>query len=106
MHEPNLIKRHYKQNKMKLSIIIPVYNEEKTIEKIINIIGNVDLKDVKKGSKAGFSPFRLVPYAFLILSFIALKNNNLLNIGIYLPSLLIGIIIGYYSTRDIINKYK
>ena len=77
-----------------------IVKQEKKKIKILN------LKDVKKGSKAGFSPFRLVPYAFLILSFIALKNNNLLNIGIYLPSLLIGIIIGYYSTRDIINKYK
>ena len=33
---------------MKLSILIPVYNEEKTIKKIIDIIRKVDIGDVKK----------------------------------------------------------
>jgi glycosyltransferase involved in cell wall biosynthesis len=33
---------------MKLSIIIPVYNEEKTIEELISIVKKVDTKDVKK----------------------------------------------------------
>jgi len=70
-----------------------IVKQEKKKIKILN------LKDVKKGSKAGFSPFRLIPYAFLILSFIALKNNDLLIIKIYLPSLLIGIIIGYLSIK-------
>jgi len=33
---------------MKLSIIIPVYNEERTIDRLISIIKGVDLKEVKK----------------------------------------------------------
>lgn len=34
--------------KMKLSIIVPVYNEDKTIGKLIRIIKGVDLKGIKK----------------------------------------------------------
>jgi hypothetical protein len=71
-----------------------IVKEEKKKIKILNI------KDIKKGSKAGFSPYRLFPYIFLILGFIALKNNELLDIAIYLPSLLAGIIIGYVSSKD------
>jgi len=67
-------------------------------------IKRLNLSDFKNGSKAGFSPLRLAPYAFLILSFIALENNKLLDIKIYLPSLLIGIIIGYNSTKKY-NKH-
>jgi glycosyltransferase involved in cell wall biosynthesis len=33
---------------MKLSIIIPVYNEEKTIEELISIVKKVDTKDIQK----------------------------------------------------------
>lgn len=69
--------------------------EEKKKIKILN------LKDIKKGSKAGISLYRLVPYLFLILGFIALKNNELLDIFIYLPSLLIGIIAGYFVSKDL-----
>lgn len=57
-------------------------------------IKTLDMKSLKEGGGAGFSPFRLVPYLFLILGFIALKNNNLLEISIYLPSLLVGIFAG------------
>ncbi|MCF6339141.1 MAG: hypothetical protein L3J10_00075 [Sulfurimonas sp.] len=70
-----------------------IVKEEKKKIKILN------LKDIKKGSKAGFSLFRLLPYLFLILGFIALKNNELLDIFIYLPSLLLGIIIGHISSK-------
>lgn len=69
--------------------------EEKKKIKILNI------QDIKKGSKAGISLYRLVPYLFLILGFIALKNNELLDISIYLPSLLIGIIAGYFVSKDL-----
>ena len=69
--------------------------EEKKKIKILN------LKDIKKGSKAGISLYRLVPYLFLILGFIAIKNNELLDIFIYLPSLLIGIIAGYFVSKDL-----
>jgi hypothetical protein len=69
--------------------------EEKKKIKILNI------KDIKKGSKASISLYRLVPYLFLILGFIALKNNGLLDISIYLPSLLVGIIAGYFVSKDL-----
>jgi len=32
---------------MKVSIIMPVYNEEKTIKKIIEIVKNVDLGELE-----------------------------------------------------------
>jgi len=55
---------------------------------------------LKKGAKGSFSAFRIAPYIFLILGFIALKNNELLNIAIYLPSLLSGIIIGSITSKE------
>ncbi|MDQ1264257.1 MAG: hypothetical protein QG559_1258 [Campylobacterota bacterium] len=66
-----------------------IVKEEKKKIKLLN------MSDVKKGSSASFSPYRLVPYLFLIIAFIALKNNELLNIEVYLPSLLFGVIVGY-----------
>jgi hypothetical protein len=72
-----------------------IVKEEKKKIKIVNF------KDMKKGSKAGFSLFRLIPYLFLVLGFIALKNNNLLEIAVYLPSLLVGIVIGSISGREL-----
>jgi hypothetical protein len=75
-----------------------IVQEERKKIKILN------LKDIKKGSRAGFSPYRLVPYIFLILSFIALENNHLLNIKFYLPSLLLGIIIANLVIKEQITK--
>ncbi len=72
-----------------------IVKEEKKKIKILN------LRDIKKGSRASVSLFRLVPYLFLILGFIALKNNEVLDISIYLPSLLIGIVIGYIVSKDL-----
>ncbi|WP_294885415.1 MULTISPECIES: hypothetical protein [unclassified Sulfurimonas] len=72
-----------------------IVKEEKQKIKILNI------KDIKKGSRAGFSLFRLLPYLFLVLGFIALKNNEVLDISVYLPSLLVGIIIGYSVSKDL-----
>ncbi|PNV83549.1 MAG: hypothetical protein C0627_05580 [Sulfurimonas sp.] len=72
-----------------------IVKEEKKKIKILNI------KDIKKGSKAGVSLFRLIPYLFLILGFIALKNNALLDISVYLPSLLVGIVAGYFFAKEL-----
>ena len=63
----------------------------------------ISLKSMKEGGKASFSPIRLVPYLFLILGFIALKNNEFLNIAIYLPSLLFGIVIGSINGKTLIK---
>ncbi len=72
-----------------------IVKEEKKKIKILNI------KDIKKGSRAGVSLFRLIPYLFLVLGFIALKNNELLDISIYLPSLLVGIVAGYFFAKEL-----
>ncbi|MFA7610096.1 MAG: hypothetical protein WCY51_01245 [Sulfurimonas sp.] len=72
-----------------------IVKEEKKKIKILNI------KDIKKGSRAGVSLFRVVPYLFLVLGFIALKNNELLDISIYLPSLLVGIVAGYFFAKEL-----
>jgi len=77
-----------------------IVKEEKKRIKILN------LRDIKKGSRASVSLFRLAPYLFLILGFIALKNNELLDIKIYLSSLFIGIVAGYFISRDLDFKIK
>lgn len=64
-------------------------------------IKTFSLKSMKDGSSASFSLFRLGGYLFLVLGFIALKNNEALQISVYLPSLLIGIIIGYIVSKEI-----
>lgn len=58
-------------------------------------IKTFDLKSAGYGAKATVSLFRLIPYLFLILGFIALQNNALLHLEFYLPALLVGIIGGY-----------
>jgi len=72
-----------------------IVKEERKKIKMLNF------KDAKKGFKAGVSFYRLVPYLFLVLAFIALKNNDLLAISIYLPSLLIGIIVGHLISKEL-----
>jgi len=68
-------------------------------------IKTFSLSSMKHGARAGVSAFRLVPYLFLILGFIALKNNELLSLSIYLPSLLIGIIVGTVITKNLSSEY-
>lgn len=74
-----------------------IVKEEKKKIKIVNF------KSMKEGSKAGFSLFRLIPYLFLVLGFIALENNAILDISIYLPSLLVGIVVGYISGKELFS---
>lgn len=66
-------------------------------------IKTLSLSSAKHGVKGGLSAFRLVPYVFLVLGFIALKNNELLNIWVYLGALLPGMIVGYLSAKEILN---
>lgn len=72
-----------------------IVKEEKKKIKIL------DLREIKKSARAGVSLFRLVPYLFLIIGFIALKNNAILDISIYLPSLLTGIVAGYFISKEL-----
>ena len=74
-----------------------IVKEERKKIKLLNF------QDAKKGFKAGVSFYRLIPYLFLILAFIALKNNDLLNIAIYLPSLLLGIITAHLTAKDLVS---
>ncbi len=66
-------------------------------------IKTLSLKNMKHGAKGSFSLFRLVPYLFLVLGFIALNNNELLNIAIYLPSLLVGIVVGSITGKALFS---
>ena len=72
-----------------------IVKEEKAKIKTFN------LKSMKIGASAGFSMFRLGAYLFLVLGFISLQNNDILEISIYLPSLLVGIIVGYFSSKEL-----
>ncbi|MCK9490505.1 MAG: hypothetical protein M0Q24_00325 [Sulfurimonas sp.] len=63
-------------------------------------IKTFSIASMKKGVKGSTSAFRLLPYLFLVLGFIALANNEMLNLAIYLPSLLVGIIVGYLISKE------
>ena len=64
-------------------------------------IKTFSLSSMKHGAKGSVSAFRIVPYIFLILGFIALKNNELLHLGFYLPSLAFGIVVGSLLSKEI-----
>jgi len=64
-------------------------------------IKTLSLKNAKHGIRGSFAMMRLVPYIFLVLGFIALKNNNVLDLAYYLPALLIGIVTGYLISREV-----
>ena len=64
-------------------------------------IKTFSLSSIKHGVRGSVSLFRLLPYLFLVLGFIALKNNEVLHLGFYLPSLLIGIVVGSLVSKEI-----
>ena len=67
-------------------------------------IKTLSIKSMKHGVRGSVSAYRLVPYLFLILGFIALKNNELLNIGFYLPSLFLGILVASISSKTLFTQ--
>jgi 1,4-dihydroxy-2-naphthoate octaprenyltransferase len=69
--------------------------EEKTRQKS-NVIQNTT-----KNASAWVSLYRLVPYAFLILGFLALNNNHSLLVFPYLLGLAAGIPLGYLIAREL-----
>ena len=73
-----------------------IVKEEKAKVKVLSV------KNMKHGAKGSMSAFRLIPYLFLILGFIALQNNGLLNLSIYLPSLFIGIVVGSIFSKTLV----
>jgi hypothetical protein len=69
--------------------------EEKARQK-----GNV-LKNTTQNASAMVSIYRLLPYAFLILGFIGLKNSNTLSILPYLVGLAAGMPLGYWIAKKL-----
>ncbi len=57
------------------------------------------VKKVAKSSPALVSLYRLIPYGFLVLGFIGLKNNQMFLPIYYLPGLAAGIVTGYLSGK-------
>ena len=64
-------------------------------------IKTLSLDSMKQGSRGSVSAFRIIPYIFLVLGFIALKNNEMLDISVYLAALFVGIVLGYISAKNI-----
>jgi len=64
-------------------------------------IKTFSIDSAKHGARGSVSLFRLAPYLFLVLGFIALKNNELLDIAVYLPSLFVGIVVGSVSSKEL-----
>jgi hypothetical protein len=62
-------------------------------------IKTFSLSSMKHGVRASVSLFRLVPYLLLILGFVALKNNDVLELKFYLPALLVGIVTASILTK-------
>ncbi len=56
--------------------------------------------NLKQGLKGSFTLYRIVAYLFLVFGFIALKNNNVLDVKIYLAALLPGIVAGYLVLKE------
>jgi hypothetical protein len=54
---------------------------------------------VKNGA-AWVSIYRLLPYAFLVLGFLGLRNNHLLQLLPYMVGLAFGIVAGYLLARE------
>lgn len=69
--------------------------EEKVRQK-----GNI-LKTTTQNGSAWVSLYRLLPYAFLIIGFIALDNNQALEILPYMIGLAVGMVIGYWIAKKI-----
>lgn len=61
-------------------------------------------KNTAKSAPALVSIFRVVPYLFLVLGFIGLKNNELLSLVPFLVGLAVGIIVGLFMGRSLFIK--
>lgn len=56
--------------------------------------------NLKQGLRGSFTFYRIAAYVLLIFGFIALKNNHLLDIKLYLIALLPGIVAGYMFLKE------
>jgi hypothetical protein len=62
------------------------------------------VKNTAKSAPALLSIFRIVPYVILVLGFIGLKNNGLLNLMPYLIGLGFGLLAGLHMGRSLFIK--
>ena len=83
------------ERESEITDIKAMIKEEKARQK-----GNV-LKNTTQNVSAMVSIYRLLPYGFLIIGFIALKNSNTLAILPYLIGLAAGIPIGYFVAKKL-----
>lgn len=81
------------ERESEITDIKQMIKEEKARQK-----GNI-IQNTTKNASAMVSLYRLVPYAFLILGFIALNNSHALSILPYLIGLAVGIPIGYLISK-------
>lgn len=63
-----------------------------------------NIKNTAKSAPALVSVFRVVPYLFLVLGFIGLKNNELLSLVPFLVGLGVGIVAGLFMGRALFIK--
>jgi len=63
-----------------------------------------NIKNTAKSAPALVSIFRVLPYLFLVLGFIGLKNNGLLSLVPFLVGLAAGIVTGLYMGRALFIK--
>jgi len=61
------------------------------------------LKKTIKSTPGIFSPFRFIPYAVLIMSFIALNNNHILDVVAFLVGLGVGIAMAIFLGKKWIS---
>ena len=61
-------------------------------------------KNTAKSAPALVSIFRVVPYLFLVLGFIGLKNNELLSLVPFLVGLGFGVVVGLFMGRSLFIK--
>ena len=55
---------------------------------------------LRHGLRGSLTLYRIAAYLFLVLGFIALKNNQILNVGVYLSALMPGIVAGYLFLKE------
>lgn len=63
-----------------------------------------NIKNTAKSAPALISIFRVVPYLFLVLGFIGLKNNDLLSLVPFLIGLGCGIVVGLFMGKALFIK--
>ncbi len=63
-----------------------------------------NIKNLKSSSVAIVSITRVIPYAILALGFIALVNNDLLLLPLYLPSLAVGVVLGFTVGKSLMSQ--